>query len=291
MKSMTGFGRAKLEKNDRIYTVEIKSVNHKYSDISIKLPRTLSYLEDKIKKEVNCNISRGKIDVYITFENYSDEGKDIKINRELVKKYINEFNEIAKENNLNIEMPITEIIKLPDVLTLKNIDEKEDAIESELLECLNNAISNFIHMKESEGEKIKEDLKARIEKIEEKVNKITTYSTGLIEEYVVKLEERVKEILKTDIIDETRLATEVVIYADKSSIQEEITRLNSHINQFKTIIEEQKPIGKKLDFLIQEMNREINTTGSKSGSLEITNLVIEVKTGLEDIREQVQNVE
>lgn len=291
MKSMTGFGRAKLEKNDRIYTVEIKSVNHKYSDISIKLPRTLSYLEDKIKKEINCNISRGKIDVYITFENYSDEGKDIRINRELVKKYISEFNEIAKENNLNIEMHITEIIKLPDVLTLKNIDEKEDTIESELLECLNNAISNFIHMRESEGEKIKEDLKARIEKIDEKVNKITTYSTGLIEEYVVKLEERVKEILKTDIIDEARLATEVVIYADKSSIQEEITRLNSHINQFKTIIEEQKPIGKKLDFLIQEMNREINTTGSKSGSLEITNLVIEVKTELEDIREQIQNVE
>lgn len=291
MKSMTGFGRAKLEKNDRIYTVEIKSVNHKYSDISIKLPRTLSYLEDKIKKEITSNISRGKIDVYITFENYSNEGKEIIINKELVKRYIDEFSKISEENNLRMDIPITEITKLPDVLTLKSIDEKEDIIESELLECIKQAITNFIQMRESEGNRIKEDLKTRIEKIEEKVNKISTYSTGLVEEYVVKLEERVKEILKTNIIDETRLATEAVIYADKSSIQEELTRLNSHVNQFKIIIDEQKPIGKKLDFLIQEMNREINTTGSKSGSLEITNLVIEVKTELEDIREQIQNVE
>lgn len=291
MKSMTGFGRAKLEKNNRIYTIEIKSVNHKYTDISIKLPRSLSYLEDKIKKEITANISRGKVDVFITFENYSDEGKDIIVNQELVKKYVEEFTKIAEENNLNMNIPVTEITKLPDVLTLRTTETKEDVIESEVLECLKQAVDNFVQMREVEGNKIKVDLLNRIEQVNNNVQKISEYSTGLVEEYVVKLEERIKEILKTNIIDEARLATEVVIYADKCSIEEELTRLNSHIAQFKSMVEEQKPIGKKIDFLLQEMNREINTTGSKSGSLDITNLVVEIKTQLEDIREQVQNVE
>lgn len=291
MKSMTGFGRAKIEKNNRIYTIEIKSVNYKYTDISIKLPRTLSYLEDKIKKQISANISRGKIDVFVTFENYSNEGKNIILNKDLVKRYLEEFEKIAKENNLKMDIPITEITKLPDVLTLKNIDEEDDVIENELLECLEQAINNFVSMREIEGNKIKEDLLRRIEKIEKIIEKISTYSTGLVEEYVVKLKERIKEILKTDIVDEARLAAEVVIYADKCSIEEEITRLRSHIEQFKQMLEEQRPTGKKMDFLIQEMNREINTTGSKSGSLDITNLVIETKTELEDIREQVQNIE
>jgi len=291
MKSMTGFGRAKLEKNDRIYTIEIKSVNHKYTDISIKLPRSLSYLEDKIKKELTANVSRGKIDVYIMFENYSDEGKEVVVNKELAKKYIEEFTKIAQENNLNMNIPVTEITKLPEVLTLKSTEEKEDVIEKEVLECLKQAIDNFVIMRETEGNKIKVDLLNRIEQINKNVQKISTFSTGLVEEYVVKLEERIKDILKTDIIDEARLAAEVVIYADKCSVEEEITRLKSHIDQFKLMVEEQKPIGKKIDFLIQEMNREINTTGSKAGSLDITNLVVEIKTELEDIREQVQNVE
>lgn len=291
MKSMTGFGRAKLEKNDRIYNIEIKSVNHKYNDISIKLPRTLSYLEDKIKKTISNNISRGKVDVFITFENYSNEGKDIIVNKELVKNYMDKFIELANENNLSINIPVTEITKLPEVLTLKDNNADEDIIENELLECLNEAINNFVNMREAEGNKIKEDLERRISKIEPQIEKISTYSTGLIEEYVVKLNERIKEILKTNIVDEARLAQEVVIYADKSSVEEEITRLRSHINQFRTMLNEEKPIGKKMDFLIQEMNREINTTGSKSGSLDITNLVIEIKTELEDIREQIQNIE
>jgi len=291
MKSMTGFGRAKLEKNNRIYSIEIKSVNHKYLDVSIKLPRSLSYLEDKVKKEITANISRGKVDVFVAFENYSNEGKDIIVNNELVNKYIEEFKKIAEENNLSMDIPVTEITKLPDVLTLKTVDEKEDIIQEEVLECLKEAIENFIQMRETEGDKIKLDLLNRIKQIEENVQKISMHSTGLVEEYVVKLEERIKDILKTDIIDEARLATEVVIYADKCSIEEELTRLKSHIDQFKLILEEKKPIGKKIDFLIQEMNRETNTTGSKSGSLDITNLVVEIKTELENIREQVQNVE
>ncbi len=291
MKSMTGYGRSKLEKNNRIYTIEIKSVNHKYSDISIKMPRNLSYLEDKIKKEIDANISRGKIDVFVNFENYSDEGKKIVVNRDLVKRYVEEFSIIANENNLSMDIPVIELTKLPDVLNLRIEEDNEEIIENEVFECLKTAIDNFVAMRRTEGEKIKEDLLQRISRVEESIEKISTYSTGLIEEYVVKLEERVKELLKTDIIDEARLATEVVIYADKCSVEEEITRLKSHVVQFRQMLEEEKPIGKKMDFLIQEMNREINTTGSKSASLDITNLVIETKTELEDIREQIQNIE
>ena len=291
MKSMTGFGRAKLEKNNRIYNIEIKSVNHKYNDINIKLPRSFSYLEDKIKKEVSCNIARGKIDLYISFENYSEEGKQIVINQELVKAYMKEFQILAEENNLNLELPVTEITKLPEVLTLRETQEEEEVIENELFECLAEALHNFVTMREQEGNKIKEDLLARIEKIEQEVQNISVYSTRLVEEYVVKLEQRIKELLKTDVVDETRLAMEVVIYADKCSVEEELTRLKSHIVQFRNMLEETKPIGKKMDFLIQEMNRETNTIGSKSGSLDITNLVVNIKTELEDIREQVQNIE
>ena len=291
MKSMTGFGRAKLEKNNRIYNIEIKSVNHKYSDISIKMPRSFSYMEENIKKEISTNISRGKIDVYITFENYSEAGKEIIVNKELAKEYLEKFTELAAETGLNTNLPVTEITKLPDVLTIKETDDEEEVIENELMECLKTATENFVSMREVEGNKIKEDLIKRINRVEEEKDKISEYSTRLIDEYVVKLEERVKQLLKTDIIDESRLAMEVVLYADKCSVEEELTRLDSHICQFRNLIEETNPIGKKIDFLIQEMNRETNTMGSKSGSIEITNVVVNIKTELEDIREQIQNIE
>ena len=291
MRSMTGFGRAKLERNNRIYTIEIKSVNHKYNDITIKMPRSFSYLEDKMKKEISKNVARGKIDVYVSFENYSQEGKQVIVNQELVNEYMKQFKLLAEQNNLRLDLPVTEITKLPDVLTLKETEEAEDIIENELLECLREAINNFTSMREQEGNKIKEDLISRIQNVEKEVENISVYSTRLVEEYVVKLEQRIKELLKNNVVDETRLATEVVIYADKCSVEEELTRLRSHIIQFKNMLEETKPIGKKIDFLIQEINRETNTTGAKSGSLEITNTVINIKTELEDIREQVQNIE
>ena len=291
MRSMTGFGRAKLEKNNRIYSIEIKSVNHKYSDISIKLPRSLNYLEDSIKKQISSKVARGKIDVFVTFENYSEQGKEVVINEELVKEYMEKFKLLAEKNNLSMNIPVTEITKLPDVLTLKETEEEEDTIQNELLECLEQAINNFIEMRTIEGNKIKEDLKARIDKVECDVQKISEYSTRIVQEYVVKLEERIKEILKTDVVDQSRLAMEVVLFADKCSVEEELTRLKSHIEQFRTLINSEGTIGKKIDFLLQEMNRETNTMGSKSGSLDITNLVVNIKTELEDIREQIQNIE
>ncbi len=291
MNSMTGFGRAKLEKESREYLVEIRSVNHKYADITVKVPRNLLYLEDKIRKAVLNKVSRGKIEIYINYANYGLDGKNVIINKELAKKYIEELSALAEENSISSGIRATEISKMPDVL---NVEIEEDGLEliwSELSECLENALNNFVEMRKLEGEKIKQDLQNRLQSIEKNVDEISNLSTGLVEEYVVKLEERIKEILKVDVVDQTRLAQEIVIYSDKFSTEEELTRLKSHISQFEKLMLSEEPCGKKIDFLVQEMNRETNTIGSKSGKLEITNLVIELKTELEDIREQIQNIE
>ena len=289
IRSMTGYGRGKYEIDSREYTVEIKSVNNRFCDISVKLPRSISYLEEKIKAEVLKVVARGKIDVFITFYNNSTKGKNIKFNRELANMYVSELRQLAKENSINSDIQVTEISKFPDVLTVEN-DEDEELIWNELKVPLEEAINNFVNMKETEGKKIYEDLSVRIEDIQNKINIISENSTRLIKDYVVKLETRIKELLNTENIDENRLAMETVIYADKCSVEEEVTRLNSHVSQFKNLIKE-SVVGKKLDFLIQEMNRETNTIGSKSSSIEITNLVVEIKTQIEDIREQIQNIE
>jgi uncharacterized protein (TIGR00255 family) len=288
---MTGFGRSKMEVNSREYIVEIKSVNHKYSDISIKLPRNIMCFEEKIKKIVLNNISRGKVDVFVTFNNYSEEGKNVIINKELAKNYINQLKELAAENGLDDKIRVTEITKMPDVLQLKIEDDESDIIWNELEQCVNEAVANFVEMRETEGERIKLDLIERINKVEELVNGIFSNTTGLIEDYVVKLRERIKEVLQTDVVDEARLAQEIVIYADKCSVEEEITRLNSHILQFKNLLNSDEAVGKKLDFIVQEMNRETNTIGSKANNLDITNRVIDLKTEIENIREQIQNIE
>ena len=291
MNSMTGFGRAKLEREGREYLIEIRSVNHKYSDVTIKAPRNLLYLEDKIRKAILNRVSRGKIDVFVSYANYGIKGKNVIINKELAKTYIKELSELAEENEIPSGIRASEISRFPDVINLEMEEDSLEMIWTELSECLENALDNFIEMRAIEGNKIKQDLSTRLQEISKNVDEITHFSTGLVEEYVVKLQERVKEILKTDIIDETRIAQEAVIYSDRCSVEEEITRLKSHISQFQTLLESEEPCGKKLDFLVQEMNRETNTIGSKSGKLEITNLVIDLKTHIEDVREQIQNIE
>lgn len=290
IKSMTGYGKSNMSKNLREYQVEIKSVNHRYLDISVKMPRSLSYLEEEIKKAVSAKVTRGKVDVFITFNNNSLEGRDIKINTEIARMYIQELRNLAETEGIVADIPVTEISKLPDVLTIKN-NQDDETIKNELLEVTNKAIENLVEMRKVEGEKIAQDLLVRIQDIEEKVKKISALSTGLIDEYVVKLETRIKELLQEQEIDEARLAQEVVIYADKCSIEEEVTRLNSHIYQFRELLQSDEAVGKKIDFMIQEMNRETNTIGSKANNLEITNDVINMKTQIENIREQVQNIE
>lgn len=292
IKSMTGFGRGKYENDGREYVVEIKSVNHKYSDVSVKIPRQISYLEDKVRKQVLTRISRGKIDIFITMIDYSEKGKSIKINKELAKVYISQLRDLAEETGITSNIDVIDISKFPEVLNVSN-EDNEEIYWNELNIALNVALDNFIVMREAEGAKIREDLLTRMHRIEEKVSNISACSSGLVEEYIVKLNTRVKELMKTDIVDENRLAQEIVIFSDKSSIQEELTRLNSHISQFLNLIDENgtAPLGKKCDFIIQEMNREVNTIGSKANSMNISKGVIELKTEIEDVREQIQNIE
>ncbi len=290
IKSMTGFGKSKLIKNNREYQIELKSVNHRYLDITIKMPKQLTYLEDIIKKQISSKIHRGKIEVFVSLQDNNQETKKIILNKEVAQIYISQLKELAEENNIKSDIQVIDIAKLPDVLNI-TIEEDDETIKQDIIEVTNKAIEQLIQMRTFEGSEIAKDIENRIRNINEKIIQISIISTRLIEEYVVKLEKRIEEILKTEEIDKNRLAQEVVIYADKSSIEEEITRLKSHIEQFKEMIKGEETIGKKLDFIVQEMNRETNTIGAKSNSLDITNAVVDIKTELEDIREQIQNVE
>ena len=290
LRSMTGFGRSKYEVNSREYLVEIKSVNSRYNDVNIRMSRAINYLEEKVKKVVVNSVSRGKIEVYVGFVNNGEKGKKIAVNEELAKLYINELKKLSDEKIVD-DISIMKISQLPDVLSIRTEEDDEEIIWEEVSECLNQAIASFIEMKETEGQKMKEDAESRIKIIEKNMEQIAAVSSGLVKEQIAKLEKRVNELLENTAIDEARLAQEIVIYADKSSVEEELTRLRSHISQFLKLLNEKTAIGKKLDFLIQEINREINTIGSKANSLEITNMVVDMKTEMENIREQIQNVE
>lgn len=290
IKSMTGYGKATLSVENREYQIEIKSVNHRYLDMNIKMPRTIGYLEEEVKKTIMTYVKRGKVDVFITFENNSTEGRKIQINKEIASVYIKELKKLAEEENILANIEVTEISKYPDVLSIQN-EQNEEKIKQELIEVTKQAVQKLVEMRSAEGSKMAQDLLQRVEEVQQNVTKISDQSTGLIQDYVVKLESRIKELLPNHEIDQNRLVQEVVIFADKCSVQEEITRLNSHIAQFKNFLQAEENIGKKLDFLIQEMNRETNTIGSKANCLEITNKVIDIKTQLENIREQIQNIE
>ena len=290
IKSMTGFGRGKYENEGRTYTVEIKSVNHKYSDINVRLPRFLNSVEDKIRKRVAEVISRGKIDIFVSFENYSSSGTTIRINKELAKEYIKELKSLAEEADLRFDLNVIDVSKFPEILKLED-DDDDELIGQEVMIALDDALEKFVNMREIEGTKLVEDIERRIYVIQDKVNEITNFSSTLVEEYMTRLTTRVNELLAPGVVDEARLMQEIVIFSDKSSIEEELTRLKSHISQFLELIKQSSPIGKKIDFLIQEINREVNTIGSKANSLDITNKVIEIKTEVENIREQIQNIE
>ena len=290
IKSMTGFGRGKYENEGRTYTVEIKSVNHKYSDINVRLPRFLNSVEDKIRKRVAEVISRGKIDIFVSFENYSSKGTTIRINKELAKEYIKELKSLAEEADLRFDLSVIDVSKFPEILKLED-EDNDELIGQEVMIALDDALEKFVSMREVEGQKLVEDIERRIYLIQDKVNEVTKFSSTLVEEYMTRLQTRVNELLAPGTVDETRLMQEIVIFSDKSSIEEELTRLKSHISQFLELIKQSSPIGKKIDFLIQEINREVNTIGSKANSLDITNIVIEIKTEVENIREQIQNIE
>ncbi|MGL4790262.1 MAG: YicC/YloC family endoribonuclease [Anaerotignaceae bacterium] len=291
IRSMTGYGKGENEAHNRRFTVEIKSVNHRYNDISIKSPKFMNYLEDKIRKTLMKKILRGKTDVYINFENYSEDDIAIKLNSHLAKAYMEKLNLLEETYGITSNNKLDLVAKFADVITMEKLEESDDIIWETLEPALIQATDAFIAMREAEGLALKEDILAKNEKIKSIVDTIKEKSPKIIEEYKERLTARLTELLDKAPVDEQRIAQEITIFADKSCVDEEITRLYSHIEQLKQIFEDEGSIGRKLDFLVQEMNREANTTGSKSNDIEITKASILLKTEIEKIREQIQNIE
>ncbi len=289
---MTGYGKGEFEDEFYRFIVEIKSVNHRYNDISVKIPRHISYLEDSIKKAIKERISRGKVDVYVNLEYVMDSSIDVKIDIPLALSYKNALEELKLELELEDNIRLNNILSVNDIVKTERKEVDENLVKNGLLKSLGIAIENIVEMKEKEGAELKIDMLDKLENISNYLEVIVERSPRVVVEYRDKLKDRINELLDSNIIiDEDRLSSEVAIFADKSSIDEEIVRLKSHIKQFKYILDEDDAIGRKLDFLIQEFNREINTIGSKANDIIISKYVVELKAELEKIREQVQNIE
>ena len=290
IKSMTGYGRGKFESDGREYVIEIKTINHRYNDTSIKMPRYLNFLEDKIRQVVTKSIPRGKVEVFLIVNNTSAISKNIIVDKELAGAYVSEMRKLIEMYDLKDDISVSSLMRLPDIITNSTIED-EDSYWNAVKVALEMALENLVEAKMVEGEKLKADIENRLNIINSYVDIVKEKSSGLLEEYKAKLINRIKELEANNIVDENRIGIEIVLFADKSSICEEITRLNSHIDSLKNMLAASGPIGKKLDFLIQEMNRETNTIGSKANSIGITNYVVEMKNEIENIREQVQNIE
>ena len=293
IKSMTGFGRGEHSDGKRSITVEIKSVNHRYGDINVKMPRRYSFAEEAIKSTVKKYISRGKVDVSISVENLTEDDVTIRLNTMVAKQYVENLNELRSQFDVYGDVTLQFLATLPDVMKAVPDVEDEEEIKKAILIPVKQAAENLDSMRKVEGEKLAEDLLMRGDLIRDYVNKIEERSPKVTVAYTEKLRERIKELIGNNVtVPEDRILLEAAIFADKSSITEELVRLNSHMIQLRSIIEKSnQPTGKKLDFLVQEMNREANTIGSKANDIEITNLMLEIKAEIEKIREQVQNIE
>jgi len=291
IKSMTGFGRGEFQENGKKFVVEIKTVNHRYFDIFIKIPRQLSFLEDKVREVVAKRIARGKIDIFITFEDNGENSKYVLIDEGLAKAYVEAVRLLRDRFGLEDDISVSLIAKFPDLLRVEKAEDDEEEIWQLLKAALESALESLISMREAEGRELCSNLLERSLYIDDVLKKIEVRAPEVVKEYKQKLEDRIKELLQQNIIDENRIATEVAFFADRCSIDEEIVRLKSHLIQFRDTLDLEQPVGRKLDFLIQEMNREINTIGSKASDLEITRSVIEIKSEIEKLREQVQNIE
>lgn len=291
VRSMTGFGQSTCKRGNIECTIELKTVNNRYLDTNVKLPKIISYVEKDIKNKITEKLSRGKVDVFVTFSDLGDNGYSVNVNKGLADAYVDALKTLIKDYDLKGDINVESIINIPDIINITKNQLDENVVRSIIEETLDNAIDVLIEMREKEGNNLKNDLLQKLELIESYVKTIEQKSPMVVVEYKNKLQQRLKELLDGGVVDESRLTTEVAIFADKCSIDEEIVRLLSHIEQFKQILEKDEPIGRKLDFLIQEMNRETNTIGSKANNLAITQIVVEVKGELEKVREQVQNIE
>ncbi len=290
--SMTGYGKGEHNDGKRVITAEIKTINNRYCDISVKTPRHLRFFEDNIRKILKNSIQRGRIDVYISIDYLSESDTVIVPNLCLAKQYKDAIDEIKNELNISSNVSLDTIIRFQDVLMAKEDTDDEEELKTCVEAAMNNAVKNLIAMRAAEGKQLEADIRSSMEKILLLMEEISKNSLTVVEDYKVKFEARIKELLGNNHeLDENRLYNEIVIYADKSDINEEIVRFKSHMCQLGDVLEIGGTIGRKLDFIIQESNREINTIGSKIGRLEIIQIVVEIKNLLEKIREQVQNIE
>lgn len=291
VKSMTGFGRCEVSEGDRKMTVEMKSVNHRYLDVSIKMPKKLNFFESAIRSLLKTYLQRGKVDLFITCEDLSEAKGSLRYNRELAAEYLKYLNQMAEEFGLENDVKASALSRYPEVLVMEEAQDNEEELWKLLEQALKGACVQMVETRSKEGENLKKDLIDKLDEMLEHVAFIEEQAPQIVAEYRKKLEDKVQELLADAQIEESRLAAEVTIFADKICVDEELVRLRSHIEHTKAVLQEKDSVGRKLDFIAQEMNREANTILSKANDLEVSNRAIELKTGIEKVREQIQNIE
>ncbi len=289
--SMTGFGRFEGAVNGRSITLEIKSVNHRYTEFNCRLTRGYSFLEEKLKSYITSKVKRGKIDMFVSISEPEDTPTDVVINHNLAEGYINALKELEEKYGITNSVNTVDVGKYPDVLTVKKAEEDEDKVWDDVRNAVDSALEGFLEMRKAEGERLKADVLSRAETIMSIVDEIEKRSPETVEEYKTRLKQKIEEFLGSGEYDEQRVITEVAIYADKVAVDEETVRLRSHFEQLNTYLNSDEPVGRSIDFLIQEMNREANTIGSKVKDAEIAQKVVRIKNEIEKIREQIQNIE
>lgn len=291
IKSMTGFGRSEIVKGNRKISVEIKSVNHRYLEAGIKMPKKLNVFESRMRDLLKKYATRGKIDIFINYEDDSESQVNLKFNQNIADEYMAIFNNMSEKYNLKNDMTVGGLARFPEVITMDEVQEDEEELWYFIEEAMKAALEQFVNTRILEGENLKKDLLGKLDHMEELVAFVEKRSPEIMKEYRSKLESKVKELLGDTTIDESRIATEVIIYADKICVDEETVRLRSHIEHARKCLNEDGGIGRKMDFIAQEMNREANTTLSKANDIEISNAAIDLKTEIEKVREQIQNIE
>lgn len=291
MYSMTGYGRGTASLDGRELTIELKSVNNRFLDVGMKLPRQLSFLEDGLRKLLNDSLSRGHVDVFVNYRNLRSDAKTVRVDEALLKAYLASARESAKALDLADDLTLSRALTLPDVTVILPADEDQQALAELSKTVMTDAIDGLKAMRLKEGERLKLDLSARMDTMVGYAAAIEKRSPAVAEEYRQKLTARIEELLGETEVDRARLATEVAIFVDRAAIDEEIVRLNTHLVHFRELLEADEPVGRKMDFLVQEMNRECNTIGSKANDAELTSLVLLCKAEIEKLREQIQNIE
>ncbi len=291
IKSMTGFGRCELMEGDRKFTVEMKSVNHRYLDINIKMPKKLNYFESSIRNELKHYIQRGKVDVFITYEDFSENVGCVKYNKQIAQEYLTFLRQMAEDFGLEDDIRATNLSRYPEVFTLEEQEEDTDEIWKELEKALKRAAEDFVKTRITEGENLRNDLLSKLDAILTHVDFIIDHSPKIVADYKQKLYEKVQDLLQNAQVEENRLLMEVTLFADKVCVDEEVVRLKSHIEATKKTLIDGGGVGRKLDFIAQEMNREANTILSKTSDLEVSARAIDLKTEIEKVREQIQNIE